>query len=105
MDPPSQNSVWVTWKRYGVIEGGAVVTLENLIFTMALLAALGCVLMAGLFYTFSFGVMNALNRQPPTQTVSAMQSINETIMNPLFFVLFLGTAAVCVISVVASPIY
>ena len=80
-------------------------TPENLIFTLGLLSALGCGVMAGLFYAFSFCVMNALNRQPPAQAVSAMQSINETIINPIFFVLFFGTATVCAISVVASLIF
>ena len=80
-------------------------TPENLIFTLALLAALGCGVMAGLFYAFSFCVMTALDRQPPAQAVSAMQSINETIINPIFFVLFFGTGIVCAISVVASIIF
>ncbi len=79
-----------------------MVTPENLILTMALLSALGCGVMSGLFYAFSFCVMNALNRQPPAQAVTTMQSINETIIHPIFFVLFFGTAAVCAMSVVAS---
>lgn len=82
-----------------------MVTPENLIFMMALLSALGCGVMAGLYYTFSFCVMNALNRQPLAHAASAMQSINETILHPLFFVLFFGTAVVCALSVVASLLF
>ncbi len=82
-----------------------MVTQENLIFSMALLSALGCGVMAGLFYAFSFCVMDALNRQPPAQAASAMQAINETILHPLFFMLFVGTGVVCVISIVASLIF
>ena len=58
--------------------------------------------MAGLFYTFSFCVMHALNRQPPAQAASTMQAINETIINPIFFVLFFGTGMVCAIAIAAS---
>ncbi len=79
-----------------------MVAQENVIFSMAVFSALGCGVMAGLFYAFSFCVMDALNRQPPAQAASAMQAINETILHPLFFVLFFGTAVVCAMSVVAS---
>ena len=80
-------------------------TPENLIFTLGLLSALGCGVMAGLFYAFSFCIMNALNRQPPAQAASAMQSINETIINPIYFVLFFGTGTVCAISAVTSLMF
>ena len=49
--------------------------------------------------------MNALNRQPPAQAASAMQAINETIINPIFFVLFFGSAILCGISIVVSIMY
>ena len=61
--------------------------------------------MAGLFYTFSFCVMHALNRQSPAQAAGAMQAINETIINPIFFVLFFGTGIVCAISIAASIMF
>lgn len=58
--------------------------------------------MAGLFYTFSFSVMEALDRQSEAQATKTMQSINETILNPAFFVLFFGTAAACAAWIVAA---
>lgn len=65
-------------------------------------AALGSGLMAGLFFAFSVCVMKALGQLPPEQGIRAMQSINRAILNPLFFVVFMGTAVICVILLVAA---
>lgn len=58
-------------------------------------AALGCGLVAGIFYAFSTFVMRALARLPAEQGVAAMQAINAAVLNPLFFLAFFGTAAIC----------
>lgn len=63
--------------------------------TLKLLSALGCGLMAGVFFAFSTFVMNALEHLPPAQGISAMQRINVSVINPLFLTVFLGTAAAC----------
>ena len=52
--------------------------------------------MAGIFFAFSSFIMNALGRLPPAQGIVAMQSINITVINPLFIATLFGTAAVCV---------
>ncbi|BAY13247.1 anthrone oxygenase family protein [Calothrix sp. NIES-2098] len=71
-------------------------------FLLKLFSALGCGLMAGVFFAFSSFVMNALGRLQATQGISAMQSINITVINPLFMLAFLGTAAACVFVLVSS---
>jgi len=71
--------------------------IDNLFFTLTLLSALGCGLMAGVFFIFSNTVMSALARLQPPQGIAAMQSINRTILNPLFFAAFLGTAATSIL--------
>lgn len=65
-------------------------------FALKLFSALGCGLIAGIFFAFSTFVMNALSRLPPAQGIAAMQSINITVINPLFMTVFLGTAATCI---------
>jgi uncharacterized membrane protein len=77
-------------------------TVDDLLFALTLFAALGCGLMAGLFFTFSAVVMKALARLPPSEGIAAMQSINVAIINPLFLAVFFGTAAACVIAVISS---
>ena len=62
-------------------------------FVLVLLAALGSGLMAGLFFVFSVAIMTALERLMPHEGVAAMQHINVVIINPLFALVFFGTAA------------
>ena len=62
---------------------------------MTLLAALGCGLIAGVFFGFSSFVMPALARLRPAQGVRAMQSINVVVLNRWFLGVLLGTALGC----------
>jgi uncharacterized membrane protein len=62
---------------------------------MTVLAAVGAGLMAGLLFAFSNFIMKALMRLPPEQGMAAMQHINITILNPVFVLLFFGTAVLC----------
>jgi uncharacterized membrane protein len=71
-------------------------------FALKLFSALGCGLIAGVFFAFSSFVMNALAQLQPTQGIAAMQLINITVINPLFMAAFLGTAAACIFLVVSS---
>ena len=76
--------------------------INNWIFAVALLSALGCGLMAGVFFAFSAFVMTALARLPSSQGIAAMQSINVAVINPCFMAAFLGTAAACAVLAVFS---
>jgi uncharacterized membrane protein len=67
-----------------------------------LLAAIGSGVMAGFFYGFSNVVMGALRRIPAPSGIAAMQSINVVVLNPLFFVLFFGTALLGLVLGVAA---
>lgn len=77
-------------------------TVDHLLFALKLFSALGCGLMAGVFFAFSSFVMNALARLQPTQGIAAMQSINITAINPLFMAALFGTAAACILLAVSS---
>ena len=76
--------------------------IEPILLSVRFAAALGCGLMAGLFFAFSVAVMGALARIQPPEGIAAMQSINRVILNPLFLLVFLGTAAVCLVVAVTS---
>lgn len=69
---------------------------------VTLVGAVGCGLIAGVFFAFSTFVMKALSRIPPAHGIGAMQSINVVVINPWFMTAFLGTAVVCVSLAVAS---
>jgi uncharacterized membrane protein len=77
-------------------------SVNNLIFILTLIAALGSGLIAGLFFAFSTSVMKALGRLPAAEGMAAMQSINTMILNPIFLGTFMGTAVVCLLLAVVS---
>lgn len=64
---------------------------------ITLAGALGCGLIAGVFFAFSTFVMKALSRIPSAHAVAAMQAINVAVINPWFMTAFMGTALVCVV--------
>jgi len=74
----------------------------NLFLGLTYASALGSGLIAGLFFAFSTSVMTALARLPAEQGIAAMQSINITVLNPLFSLVFMGTAFASVILGVTS---
>jgi uncharacterized membrane protein len=76
--------------------------IDRLLFALTLLSALGCGLVAGIFFAFSAFVMKALARLPTAQGVAAMQSINVAVINPWFLAAFLGTGAGCFVLAIAS---
>lgn len=76
--------------------------MEQLVFNLTLLAALGSGLIAGLFFAFSTFVMTALGDLPPAGGIAAMQSINRAILNPLFFAVFFGTAVACLVLIIVA---
>jgi uncharacterized membrane protein len=55
----------------------------------------GSALMGGLFFAFGTAVMGSLQRMPAGQGAAAMNLINVRIQNPLFLLVFCGTALVC----------
>jgi uncharacterized membrane protein len=67
-------------------------------------SALGCGLIAGVFYAFSSFVMPALSRLPAVQGVLAMQEINRMALTRPFLVVFVGTALSCVLLAVLSAL-
>ena len=73
-----------------------------LIPALTLAALLGSGLIAGLLFAFSVAVMPALGRVPADQGIAVMNAINIVILNPLFLLVFLGTALVCACLVAAS---
>ncbi|PZR29797.1 MAG: DUF1772 domain-containing protein [Citrobacter freundii] len=57
---------------------------------LLLIATTATALIAGLFYAYSCSVNPGLGRLADKSYLDAMQSINRAILNPLFFVSFIG---------------
>ena len=75
--------------------------MERLTHALTFLAALGSGLMAGLFFIFSVTIMASLARLPPASGIAAMQSINVVILGGTFLSVFMGTALLSVVLIVA----
>ncbi|WP_442602333.1 anthrone oxygenase family protein [Paenibacillus sp. KN14-4R] len=75
---------------------------DRILFILTYFSTLGSGLVAGLFFIFSACVMTALSKIPSEQGINAMQSINSTILNPLFMLVFMGTALVSVVLAIIS---
>ena len=65
--------------------------MSAILYAATLASALGCGLVAGVFFAFSTFVMAALRRLKPEEGIAAMQSINILAVTPFMTALF-GTA-------------
>jgi uncharacterized membrane protein len=69
--------------------------MNSFLFALTLLAALGCAMMAGVFFAFSTFVMKALARLPAEHGVAAMQAINVAAITFAFMAALFGIAVAC----------
>lgn len=72
--------------------------ISQAVFVITFAAAIGCGVVAGIFFAFSSFVMAALGRLPSDHGIAAMNAINVTVINPGFFLAFFGTAALCLLA-------
>ncbi len=63
---------------------------------LLLVAGVGSLLVSGVLLAFSSFVMAGFARIPASAGITAMQSINITVVNPLFMGLFMGMGAVSI---------
>lgn len=70
-------------------------TIQNIILTVTTTLT---ALIAGLFYAYSCSVNIGLAKLPNDGYITAMQSINREIQNPIFFISFMGTLLLLPIS-------
>jgi uncharacterized membrane protein len=65
--------------------------MQTILTALLWFSALGCGLIAGLYFAFSAFIMASLERIPQAAGVTAMQSINRVILNSAFMPMFWGT--------------
>jgi uncharacterized membrane protein len=76
--------------------------MDDFVFGLKVITALGCGLIAGTFFAFSVFVMRALAALPAPNGIAAMQSINVVVLNPVFLGVFVGSAVLCLVAAIAS---
>lgn len=72
--------------------------------SLPVLVCVGAGIAGGVFFAFSSFVMRALAKLPVAQGVAAMQHINAVVLNPLFLAVFVGTAVLSGICVLAGVV-
>ena len=65
-------------------------------------SAIGCGLLAGLYFAFSTFIMTAFSRIPAEQGIAAMNSINITVITPTFMTALFGTGLLCLVLIAAA---
>jgi uncharacterized membrane protein len=76
--------------------------LDRFLLILTFATAVGCGLIAGVFFAFSTFVMKALAQRPTAEGIATMQAINITVINPWFMTAFLGTAVTCLVLAISS---
>jgi len=69
---------------------------------IALAALVGTALVGGLLFAFSVCVMKALAKLEAAEGIRAMQEINRVILNPLFLLVFIGSAILSVVLLISK---
>jgi uncharacterized membrane protein len=75
----------------------------DLVTAATVAAAVGSAVVAGMMFAFSTSVMPALRRRPDAEGIAAMQTMNSTIGNPRFGLVFGGTLVLCLVLAVTAP--
>ena len=68
-------------------------------------AALSSGLIAGVYFAFSAFIMQAFGKLETSQSVAAMNAINETILRSFFMPLFFGSTLVSVMLMIAALVH
>ena len=68
-------------------------------------AALSSGLMAGVYFAFSVFIMKAFDTIDATQSITAMNAINEIILRSLFMPVFFGSSIVSVLLIVVAIVF
>jgi uncharacterized membrane protein len=79
--------------------------LYQVLYGIVFLSALGAAVTGGVFFAFSNFVMRAFDRLPPGEAIAAMNSINITVINPLFMAMLFGTGVLCAIDIAIAMRY
>jgi uncharacterized membrane protein len=79
-----------------------MIMMQNLILGLLWFSAVGCGLLAGLYFAFSTFIMTALGRIGQAAGIAAMNAINVTIVRSLFMPLFFGTTAASAVLAVSA---
>ncbi|TPM43209.1 DUF1772 domain-containing protein [Mesorhizobium sp. B2-2-3] len=78
--------------------------MAKLLPTLIFIAAIGSGVVGGVFFAFSNFVMPAMARLPAAGGIAAMNSINITVITPMFMTALFGTGLICLVLIAGAII-
>ncbi|WP_181171729.1 MULTISPECIES: DUF1772 domain-containing protein [unclassified Mesorhizobium] len=78
--------------------------IAKLLPSLIFIAAIGSGVVGGVFFAFSNFVMPAMARLPPSGGIAAMNSINITVITPMFMTALFGTGLICLVLIAGAII-
>ena len=87
-----------------MFNGKGIAMLQAVVTGLLWFAAIGCGLLAGLYFAFSTFIMTALGRIGQVSGIMAMNAINAVIVQSLFMPLFLGTTLASLLLAIAGVV-
>ncbi|UVK40009.1 DUF1772 domain-containing protein [Mesorhizobium sp. AR10] len=78
--------------------------IAKLLPTLIFVAAIGSGIVGGVFFAFSNFIMSGLARLPAAGGIAAMNSINITVISPMFMTALFGTGLICLVLAVSAII-
>ncbi|TPM63102.1 DUF1772 domain-containing protein [Mesorhizobium sp. B2-2-4] len=78
--------------------------IAKLLPTLIFIAAIGSGVVGGVFFAFSNFVMPAMARLPAAGGIAAMNSINITVITPMFMTALFGTGLICLVLIAGAII-
>ncbi|TPJ50403.1 DUF1772 domain-containing protein [Mesorhizobium sp. B2-4-9] len=78
--------------------------MPKLLPTLIFIAAIGSGVVGGVFFAFSNFVMPAMARLPAAGGIAAMNSINITVITPMFMTALFGTGLICLVLIAGAII-
>ena len=75
---------------------------SSIITTLLWITAISSGLIAGVYFAFSVFIMQAFDRISTSQSIAAMNSINETILRSLFMPLFFGSSVISLCLIITA---
>ncbi|WP_225743265.1 DUF1772 domain-containing protein [Marinilactibacillus sp. Marseille-P9653] len=66
--------------------------MDDIVNSLLFFSLIGSGLVAGMFFAFSNFIMKAFSKVSHSNGLASMQEINKAVLNPWFFLFFLGTA-------------
>ncbi|MBZ9700223.1 MULTISPECIES: DUF1772 domain-containing protein [unclassified Mesorhizobium] len=78
--------------------------IAKLLPSLIFIAAIGSGVVGGVFFAFSNFVMPAMARLPAAGGIAAMNSINITVITPMFMTALFGTGLICLVLIAGAII-